>query len=33
MIKIEKPMDEVEEVLASCTSNMHNNKKNNFFKR
>ncbi|CUU46940.1 HNH endonuclease [Clostridium beijerinckii] len=32
MIKIEKPMDEVEEVLASCTSNMHNNKKNNFLK-
>ena len=32
MIKIEKPIDKVEDVLASCTSNMHNNKKNNFLK-
>lgn len=32
MVKIEKPIDEVEEVLTSCTSNMHNNDKNNFLK-
>lgn len=32
MIKVEKPIDKVNDVLDSCTTNMHNNIKNNFLK-